>query len=573
MKLLQKPRVEGAEWTRVAEATLAPGGSVSGVVLRPQSPGGEEVAASTATLFPLDGLPAAPGGLVATSPEASLSSWTGGFSFGLWDPQERSLRAYRDHYGARPLYYCVAAGRLFLAGDLPALLEALPDRPPVDEGAVVEYLAGGVLRDQRTFYRGVHRLPAASRLRADWKGVRVERYWSPWSGPWLGRPDAGALEEQFHRLFRLSVGRSLAGSKVAGVLLSGGPDSSAVLGMAVRVAREEGLPCGIPRCALTLVFDEVGECDEREAALETARRHGVAWRPVHVETFSPFHGLDELLERFGEPPSSVNLALESLLLEAARREGIEVLLDGHDADTLFSPSGAYLSELFRSLRWLDLARELSCLHRLHSLAIRRLIRETLRPLAPDFLRGMRRRTPPWIRPEAARRTGLEDRLRPHPSGLCFEEREAERVLGLGVGLALETSRVLERIHGVEGRHPYFDPALVRFLLSIPLEARFARGETKILLRRALADLLTPLVRSRRDKTNYTGYLAWSLRRHLGNRLADLARDGSEFLDPYLDWDHVRPMIQALLEGRPADLMAIWRMLVLERWFVVSSARI
>ena len=562
------------QWQRVLEARLESDGSVAGVQLHSQAtqPGSEDV--PTSVVIALDGLPEDLGQATASAGlEGGLGSWSGGFSFVHWLPEERALRAYRDHYGARSLYYGLFANRLFLASDLPAILGALGEEPPLDESAITEYLATGVLRDHRTFYRGIRRLPAASRLTADRKGFRVERYWSPWIRPWNGGTDLDDFADEFRRLFRRAVARTLSGSKSVGVLLSGGPDSSAVLGMVAQVAREEGLFGGRPGCALTLVFEEVRECDEAERARETAGRHGFTWKPVRPESLSPFHNLDEFLRRFGEPPGSVHLALESILLEAARQEGNDVLLDGHDADTLFSPSGGYLSELFRRGRWVELLRECVCLHKFHGLPVRRLFRETVRPLAPESLRRFRRRSPSWIRPEACRRTDLEDRLHIPRRDLDFEEREAERILDPGVGLALEGSRVMERMHGVEGRHPYFDPMLVRFLLSIPLETRFARGETKILLRRALSDLLTPSVRGRLDKTNYTGYLAWSLRRHLGLRLRALAEHGSVFLNSYIDWNRARPMLEGVLAGGPVDLLAVWRILALEEWLMLRSGQL
>ncbi len=84
--------------------------------------------------------------------------------------------------------------------------------------------------------------------------------------------------------------------------------------------------------------------------------------------------------------------------------------------------------------------------------------------------------------------------------------------------------------------------------------------------------MTPASRSRIDKTNYTPYLDWSLRTHLGRHLAVLAEHGSAWLDPYVEWRHARPMIAALLAGHPTDRMAIWRLIVLERWLMLRSGQ-
>ena len=556
----------------MVKATLRPDGSVSGVVCAIAT---EPTAGpSDETLIPLDGLPRLRGRPHSISvAESALASWTGGFSFAAWKRDREVLQAYRDHYGARSLYYREEPGRLILSSELSAILDDLESTPPLDEAAAIEYLVTGVLSENRTFHQGIRRLPVASRLIAGRGGLRVERYWRPWTGPWHGDHDATHLDEEFRRLFRGAVADTLAGPGPVGVLLSGGPDSSAVLGMAARLRGEAPAALESPRAALTMVFDAVRQCDEGGRARQTAALHGVPWRPVRVEDRSPLHGLDDFLLRFGEPPCSVNLALEAILLEAARKEGIAVLLDGHDADALFTPSTAYLASLLRELRWGRLAGEFVSLKRRHKLPLRRLLRSAVTPLVPGGVRRLRRRAPAWIRADVARRTGLEERLQARPPAADFGEAEAERAQAPSVGLALEVTRCLERMYGVEGRHPFFDPDLVRFVLSLPLEARYRAGESKILLRRSLADLLTPASRGRIDKTNYTPYLDWSLRTHLQRHLTALAERGSVWLDPYVEWRHARPMIAALLAGRPSDRMALWRLIALERWLMLRSGQV
>ena len=385
-------------------------------------------------------------------------------------------------------------------------------------------------------------------------------------------PTGVDLEAGFRRHFRDAVAATVDDAGPFGVLLSGGPDSSSVLGMAAALGREGQAPNGPPRVALTMVFDSLRQCDEGESARETARFNGVRWTPVPVEAHSPLRGFDAFLERFGEPPCTVNLTLESLLLEAARREGVRVLLDGHDADVLFIPSDRYLSELVRRLRWPRLTAEIRALRTKHRLKLRRLARAALAPLAPDLLKRARRRAPRWLNGHMVRRTSLEDRLRNPRRPISFEQAEAERVLAPSVGLGLEAVRCLERMHGVEGRHPFFDPRLVNFLAAIPFEIRFTAAQSKLLMRRALADLLAPAVRRRVDKTSYTPYFDWSMRHHLGPELARLAERGSEVLEPYVAWDHARPLIRSYLSGQGDHRLPIWRMLALERWLMLKSAQ-
>ena len=549
----------------VLEATLRDDGSVAKVQCtgEPGDPGTFRPETSAPDgVFPLDGLPLTyPGETSPPLADGKSDTWCGGFAFAVWDREGQTLRAYRDHYGARPLYYHASRERLLLASEIPALVERLPN-PGLDEIAVAEYLATGIPTEGRSFHKGILRLSPASVLTARRDGLSVERYWSPWTGAWMGSTRAEDLDEVFRHLLGRAVRTTLADRSPTGMLLSGGVDSSGVLGMAASLARS-GAISRMPRVALTLAFEELTQCDETSLAMRTAAEHGVPWRPVRVEDTSPLSHLDSFMTRLGEPSIvTVNIAPATAIYAAAQEAGARVLLDGHDADGIFTPSGAYLAELVLRFRWVRLAQEWYALSRRHSQ--RRLVRECITPLIAKFLPMRPTRIPGWIRPELARRTGLRDRLRVHLPGALFEEREAERVHAAPVGLALEGTRTLERLFGVEGRHPYFDPAVVRFVVSVPLDHRFARGHTKIMMRRALGNLLPHDLRSAVPKTSYRPYFDWTLRKYLGPRLEVMYKDGVRSLGDYVEESRLRPMLADALQGRSVD-PALWRIVAMDRW--------
>jgi len=146
------------------------------------------------------------------------------------------------------------------------------------------------------------------------------------------------------------------------------------------------------------------------------------------------------------------------------------------------------------------------------------------------------------------------------------------VHGEPVGLTLEATRTMERAFGVEGRHPFFDPALVQFLVSLPIEERFRDGVTKILLLRVLGDFLTVEARTRVTKTNYLPYFDRALRLHHARDLERWVTGGASVLDPYLDRDRTRRLVQGYLGGDGTNRMVAWRLLVLERFFTRPRSR-
>src|SRR5215216_2085742 len=160
----------------------------------------------------------------------------GMFAFAIWDERRRRLVLGRDRVGKKPLFYWASDGRLVFGSEIKAVLAdpAVPRR--LDERAIPAYLTFGYVPTPRTFFDGVRSLPPGHVLSFEPGGEPlVERYWEP---PVAGTDGVshldlslGSAATEVRSLLEAAVRRRLISDVPLGAFLSGGIDSTAVVGI------------------------------------------------------------------------------------------------------------------------------------------------------------------------------------------------------------------------------------------------------------------------------------------------------------------------------------------------------
>src|SRR5205814_9027744 len=135
----------------------------------------------------------------------------------------------------KPLYYWSTPERLVFASELRALI-ALRDFPrKLDRCAIGQYLTLGYVPDPQSVFQGVQKLPPGHLLTRERDGrVTVTQYWSPVGAEQHGIQEGEAVEE-LRRLLDEAIACHLESDVPLGAFLSGGMDSSAVVGYISRL--------------------------------------------------------------------------------------------------------------------------------------------------------------------------------------------------------------------------------------------------------------------------------------------------------------------------------------------------
>jgi asparagine synthase (glutamine-hydrolysing) len=259
----------------------------------------------------------------------------GMFDFALWDGRRRRLLIGRDRLGVKPLYVLQDGRRLAFATEAKALL-ALPGmRAELDRSALADYLHLGYVAAPHCLFKGMRKLPPATLLAVEDGKVRQWRYWriadridrDATEADWVGR-----VRDQIER----SVRMQMVSDVPIGAFLSGGIDSSAVVGC---MARQSAMP--IRTYAIGF---EGGEAEALYNELPYARRvarifgtehHEIVVKPDVVAL------LPRLLWHLDEPVADTAFITTYLVSEFARRD-VKVILSGVGGDELFGGYRRYL---------------------------------------------------------------------------------------------------------------------------------------------------------------------------------------------------------------------------------------
>ena len=268
---------------------------------------------------------------------AVIPELRGMYSFLIYDTQERSVAAYRDPFGIKPLYYAQQEDRLLVCSQILPLLKALGGSS-VRSSEVVRFLRSGEVDDgEETLFERVQQLPAGQRLL--WKGgnLRLERSGGAEFGPPRDLPDSGEKAEHssYYETLMATIGEYLHADVPVGVSLSGGFDSSLLAHLVSR--HPSG---GAARTMFTRAYHDY-EGNELEAARQVSEAFGFDLHPVVLRLEEVPDLLRHCSRAQEQPVTSISILAYHKLYALARSMGIKVLLEGHGGDEIWAGYGCY----------------------------------------------------------------------------------------------------------------------------------------------------------------------------------------------------------------------------------------
>ena len=262
-----------------------------------------------------------------------VKRFIGMFAFAIWDQRSGQLFLARDRFGVKPLYLNQTGQRLRFASSLPALLAGGGVDTTLDAVALHHHFTlHTVVPAPRTVLQGVRKLAPASTLRLDPDGTATQQvYWTLDAT----RPEKSLSEAEWLAATRaqlaLSVKRRLLAADVpVGVLLSGGLDSSLLVGL---------LATQVPDLrTFSIGFEDVGAGSEKADEFEYSDQIAQHFHTRHHQFSIPNHEvmqrLPEAVAQMTEPMVSHDVIAFYLLAERVSKE-VKVVMSGQGADEVF----------------------------------------------------------------------------------------------------------------------------------------------------------------------------------------------------------------------------------------------
>ena len=494
----------------------------------------------------------------------------GMFAFGIWDRVAGRLFFARDRAGKKPFFYrTLANGSHTFASEIKALRNIEP--VTIDHCALRLFFGLQYVPSPRTGFREIHSLPPGMRGYMDEKGIETESY-CDWSS--IAKAD-GDYATRLRTIFDEAVRIRLRADVTVGAFLSGGIDSAAVVGIAQKhISR--------PIRTFTMGFPNI-HMDERKEALETARYFGTDHQEFEAQPEDLIALTEKIIFQYGGPYADSS-ALPVMMLSRMVAQEIKVVLVGDGGDELFGGYRRY--QAFR--RASQLSHIPGSRHVLSPLlhvagGIKRDPRfsrmaDTLRATCDQQSLGYAelfcgsyfhtKSAKKYLRPEF-----LEARADCDPVAFICERmgndgHPLDRAMRFDFEsyLADDLNPKMDRAtmaYGLEARAPFLDQELIAFALGLPLKEKMAFGKGKLILRRALKDILPEKVLYRPKKGFQVPLAEW-FRSDLSEYWKDHCLDSH---GPLADFANVDAISQLFEENRKgADHgNRLWMLLSLAVW--------
>ncbi|MFD1476518.1 N-acetylglutaminylglutamine amidotransferase [Ancylobacter polymorphus] len=473
--------------------------------------------------------------------EACVERFHGMFAFAIAERDSGAVVLARDRFGIKPLYYTERNKRLRFASSLPALLAAGDVDTSIDRDALHNYMSfHAVVPPPRTILKGVRKLPPATVRRYAPDGSFTERvYWRP---PYERRPEDAALSANDWRdrvldALRTAVRRRMVADVPVGVLLSGGVDSSIIVGLLAQEGQRD-------LATYSIGFEEAnGEKGDEFVYSDLIAEHfGANHHKIFVPSSDLMGALPDTIHAMSEPMVSYdNIGFYLLSREVSK--SIKVVQSGQGAD-----------EVFAGYHWYPPLADSN-------------------DVVADYARGFfdrdqatlaRQLGPQWLADSDVSRNLVAAHLLAEGAAT-----PVDRALRLDSQVMLVDDPVkrvdnMTMAWGLEARVPFLDHELVELAATIPPEFKLAQGGKGVL--KEAARLVVPHEVIDRPK----GYFPVPQLKYISGPYLDMVRDvlGSQaarerglFRQDYLDTLFADP-VSHITPLRGSEL---WQVALLEMW--------
>lgn len=503
----------------------------------------------------------------------------GMFALAILDVRRHRLILARDRAGKKPLFYLQTAERLVFASEIKAFF-AHPDvRVEIDRDAIPYYFLHGYVPCPSTFYRGVRQVEPGSVIEFDRHGASHARaYWRlRFSSEREQRDrsvDAADAAVRVRELVTQAVERRMISDVPIGAFLSGGLDSTIVVGVMSQVA-------SAPVKTFSIGFEGDSAYDETRYARIAADRFGTDHTEFVVRP-SAIDLVDTLVAHHDGPFGDAS-AIPTYIVSELTRRHVTVVLTGDGSDELFAGYlrfyAAALADrmpavLVRSgqtiLDWLPTVgddRHVMSRARRFLGAAGLPLYERMSRWSGLFYDDLER----LLAPEFLAASSSVDRLRYVRGDLVAmaDLSTLGKILHVNFrtylldDLLVKVDRCM-MAHSLEGRSPFLDRDLVEYVGTLPDALKLQGRRTKVVLRRAFEDMV-PTEIARRRKMGFGVPLGAWFRGDLREHLSDLLLSPHARYREYLSAPFVQHLVERHLSGRADVGLQLWSLVAFEAW--------
>lgn len=510
-----------------------------------------------------------------------INKFNGMYGIAIYDHALDRLFLVRDRVGIKPVYYNhdKERGILSFASEVKALRPIVEQDTTVDPHLLDQYMRFGYIPGEDTLNKGIKRLLPGHYLIAEKGNVEISKYWDLDYTSDEARSEESYMEE-LDQILNSSLDLRLRADVPLGVFLSGGLDSSAVVGM---LAKKVDKP--LKTFSVRYDFSEFGaEYDESVYAEQVSKQFNTEHKTITMtpEDFKRY--IPEFVRTMDEPVTEA-AALSLHFVSELAKEDVTVVLSGEGSDELFAGYDLY--------RYMQTIEKLRKIVTPVGASVAAALGRAVLPPGNKILKYLELASKPFS--ERYRGISVYDQV--HRDGLyrddyqnvlaspaasdtetfindLFKKQEGHDLLSQMLYFDTKTWLVDDLLtkadrmsmgSSLELRVPFLDYRMVEFAASLPSKYKIEGAEGKSILKKLMLRDHLPENIVYREKKGFPTPLKMMFMGPLKDFCAETLLNKEAKINAYFNASYVERLCEEHWSGKADHHRILWQLIVIEEW--------
>ncbi len=506
-----------------------------------------------------------------------LKNFNGMFAFCIYDQNKNLMFLARDRIGIKPLYYYFKNNKLIFASEIKAILEHNIPRV-VDIEALNHYLHLLYVPTPLTMFKDIFKFPPANY--AIFKNNKLEftKYWDV-----EDLNDINSKEQIINKIKTImddSVKHQLISDRPVGIFLSGGIDSTVVLGVAKKFLKDK-------LQTFSVGFNTSTESEKFNADLKLARKTSEYYKTNHHELIisgqDVLDNINQAIYHLDEPIANLTQVATFLLAKKAKDE-VAVVLGGDGGDELFGGYERYyyfyLINKFKSLPRFIQQSSIFLMSRIlkNSKFEDKLKLNKNEEMYLSFMSQKENIIKRIINKEFNKNNITKEFFKTKYFNLIYKDSFVKQLMITDmktwlVDESLSRTDKMTMAFGLEQRVPIIDHRLIELAFKIPTKLKINRKhKTKIIFKQAMKDYIPKHILNQPKRGWFSPGAKW-----LRNDLKDfsynvLSRDYNTETSSYFNFDIIKEVLHNHISGKEYNFNIIWALITFQIWAKIYNVR-
>jgi len=481
-----------------------------------------------------------------------VNKFNGMWSFSIYDKKNNIVFCSRDRFGIKPFYFTQINSKFCFASEIKQFTEIPGWEANINNSITIDYLKYGYLdHTDKTFFENVYQLKKGHNLIYDTNNFtfKITEYYKIEERKYDEKENFEKEKIKVRNHLFNAVKRRLKADVEVGSMLSGGIDSSIIVGLVNSIKKDSFK-------TVSSIY-KTKKIDEEFWIDKVIELNNVVPHKIQPDVNQIFDYFDKIIWHQDEPVSGLGLFTHYKVLELSNNIGLKVLLSGQGADEIFAGyEKFYYPYIVSGLgkNPIKAIKEIFYFFEKHSINP---ITAIVAIINNKFIK--KKTFPNWINKDFELKKP-EIFTRSKDSSVFAVSKNL--LLEVGLPVMLHEEDRMSMAFSIESRVPFLDHELVEKALSIPDNYKIHNGIRKYILRESGKKILPVEVYNRFDKLGFPTPTEKWFEENKDKIKTELKKN----------YKYIDKIVNENIFGLEDDKI-IWRLLSLARWIKIFEVKV